>query len=138
LTINQLRQLSQHPLVSIGGHGDSHINLALAPAATVESDLASNRRFLKAVVDTPVVHFAYPFGNARACGAREAGIARAVGYRTAVTTRCGSIFPQHADNLYALPREVLSADDTPSSLRCKLDGVYRAVHSRLGDPVALM
>ena len=85
-----------------------------------------------------MLHFAYPFGNARACGAREAEIAGAVGFRTAVTTRCGAIFPEHLDHPHALPREVLSADDTPSSLRCKLDGVYRAFHSRLGDPVARM
>ena len=138
LTADKLRQLSRHPLVTIGGHGDTHINLAQADAAIVECELISNRSFLEGIIDKPVMHFAYPFGNAHACGEREAEIARATGFRTAVTTRCGSVFPQHADNLYALPREVLSADDTSSSLSCKLNGVYRAVHSRFGDPVALM
>ena len=138
LTGEQLRRLAKHPLVTIGAHGDSHVNLARVSAATVTLEMTSNRRYLEGIIDAPVEHFAYPFGNAHACGEREAGIARTAGFRTAVTTRCGAVFPQHLDHLHALPREVLSADDTPSSLRCKLDGVYRAIHSRLGDPVARM
>jgi len=138
LTVEQLRKLSRHPLVTIGSHGDTHINLARASAATVHNEMTSNRRFLEGIIGKPVEHFAYPFGNARACGDREAAIARSVGFRTAVTTRCGAVFADHLDHPHALPREVLSADDTPASLRCKLDGVYRAFHSRLGDPVARM
>jgi peptidoglycan/xylan/chitin deacetylase (PgdA/CDA1 family) len=138
LTVEQLRRLSRHPLVTIGGHGDTHINLARASAANVHLEMTSNRQFLEDIVGAPVEHFAYPFGNARACGDREAIIARSVGFRTAVTTRCGAVFPEHLRHPHALPREVLGADDTPASLRCKLDGVYRAFHSNLGDPVARM
>ena len=138
LTVEQLRQLARHPLVTIGAHGDTHINLARASAETAHHEMASNRRFLEAAIDKPVLHFAYPFGNARACGEREAEIASAVGFRTAVTTRSGAIFPAHLGHPHALPRERLGGDDTPSSLRCKLNGVYRAVHSQLGDPVAVM
>ncbi|MPZ37717.1 MAG: polysaccharide deacetylase family protein [Rhizobiales bacterium] len=138
LTIAQLRELSRHPLVTIGGHGDTHINLARASDDTAYREMMSNRRFLEELIGRPVEHFAYPFGNARACGNREAEFARSVGFRTAVTTRSGAVFPAHLDHPYALPREVLSANDTPSSLRCKLDGVYRAIQSQLGDPIALM
>lgn len=138
LTVEQLRALSRHPLVTIGAHGDSHINLAHASDAAVYREMASNQRFLEQIVDKPVLHFAYPFGNARACGDREAAFAQAAGFRTAVTTRSGAIFPEHLDHPHALPREVLSADDTPASLRCKLDGVYRAIQSQLGDPIARM
>ena len=138
LTVSQLRELARHPLVTIGGHTDTHVNLARASDATVHREMTSNRRFLEDIIGKPVVHFAYPFGNARACGEREAAHARTVGFRTAVTTRSGAIFTEHLDHPHALPREVLSADDTPASLRCKLDGVYRAFHSQLGDPVARM
>jgi len=138
LTVAQLRELARHPLVTIGGHTDTHINLARAPDAAVHREMTSNRRFLEDIIGKPVLHFAYPFGNARACGVREAAHAQAAGFRTAVTTQSGAIFPEHLDYPHALPREVLSADDTPASLRCKLDGVYRAFHSQLGDPVARM
>jgi peptidoglycan/xylan/chitin deacetylase (PgdA/CDA1 family) len=138
LTRDGLRQLARHPLVTIGAHTTTHINLARAPAVVVEREMRDNRAFLEETTQTPVVHFAYPFGNADACGQREAEIAQATGFRTAVTTRRGGIFPEHLDHLFALPREPVSRKETPSSLRCKVDGFYRALHSRLGDPVAHM
>jgi peptidoglycan/xylan/chitin deacetylase (PgdA/CDA1 family) len=138
LTEQQLRRLAQHPLVTIGGHTTTHRNLAQASAETVEWEMAENRRFLQAATDRPVEHFAYPFGHARACGEREAGISRKVGFRTAATTRHGALFSEHARHLHALPRIHLACDDTPSTLRCKADGVYRAIQSQWGNPVARM
>jgi peptidoglycan/xylan/chitin deacetylase (PgdA/CDA1 family) len=138
LTVEQLRTLARHPLVTIGGHTTTHRNLAQAETSAVEWEMAANRKFLQQATDTPIEHFAYPFGHARACGEREAQIARSVGFRTATTTRLGTLFAEHREHLYALPRMQLACDDTPSTLRCKIDGFYRAVQARLGDPVALM
>lgn len=138
LTEQQLRTLSQHPLVTIGGHSTSHPNFKRAPATTVHAEMTQNRKFLEELTGQQVVHNAYPFGHAGACGDREAAISRAVGFRTAVTTRRGTLFPQHRDHLCALPREPLRSDDTPASLSCKLSGFYRALYSGFGDPVARM
>jgi len=138
LTREQLCTLAAHPLATIGGHTTTHINLARSPAPVVEHELAGNKAFLEDIIQKPVKHFAYPFGNAFACGTREADIAKEVGFATAVTTRRGGIFPEHLDHLHALPREPLSRNDTAYSLRCKVDGFYRAMHSRLGDAVARM
>jgi peptidoglycan/xylan/chitin deacetylase (PgdA/CDA1 family) len=138
LTDEQLRQLARHPLVTIGGHTTTHRNLAQAPAPAVAWEMAENRKFLQDITGQPVEHFAYPFGHQRACGDREAQICREVGFRTAATTRPGALFAEHAHHLHALPRTHLADDDTPSTLRCKVDGVYRAIHSRWGDPVARM
>jgi peptidoglycan/xylan/chitin deacetylase (PgdA/CDA1 family) len=138
LSEQQLRRLAAHPLVTIGGHTTTHRNLAEASAPEVEWELAENRKFLQAVTGQPVAHFAYPFGHSRACGPREAQIARKVGFRTAVTTRHGALFPEHADHLHSLPRVHLACDETPSTLRCKVDGVYRAIQSGFGNPVARM
>jgi peptidoglycan/xylan/chitin deacetylase (PgdA/CDA1 family) len=138
LTMEGLRELARHPLVTIGGHTVTHGSLAAASAELAREEMAANRRFLQDTVGAPIDHFAYPFGNAEACGEREAGIAASVGFRTAVTTRRGSIFPAHLRHLHALPREPLSGEDTRASVRCKMNGVYRALYSRWGDPVALM
>ena len=138
LNEEQLRRLASHPLVTIGGHTMTHNNLAQASAEAVEWEMTANREFLQDTTDKPVQHFAYPFGNANACGAREAEIARSVGFRTAVTTRHGAMFSEHRHHLYAIPRIRLACDDTPSTLRCKVDGVYRAIQSRFRDPVARM
>jgi peptidoglycan/xylan/chitin deacetylase (PgdA/CDA1 family) len=138
LTKDQLRDLSRHPLVTIGGHTTTHRNLAEAWESTVHAEMADNRTFLQDVTGRPVEHFAYPFGHERACGDREAQVCRDVGFRTAVTTRNGALFAEHARHLHALPRIHLAWEDTPSTLRCKVDGVYRAIQSRFGDPVACM
>jgi peptidoglycan/xylan/chitin deacetylase (PgdA/CDA1 family) len=138
LTEKQLRTLAQHPLVTIGGHTTTHLNLARAPAATAKTEMAENRKFLQDLTCQPVRHNAYPFGHAGACGAREAEISAAVGFRTAVTTRPGAIFPQHRDHLHALPRIGVTRDENASTLHCKLNGLSRAINSRLGDPVACM
>jgi peptidoglycan/xylan/chitin deacetylase (PgdA/CDA1 family) len=136
LSEGQLRRLARHPLVTIGGHTTTHRNLAEASAPTVRAELADNRKFLQDATGQPVEHFAYPFGHERACGEREARICRDLGFRTAVTTRAGALFADHASDLHTLPRMHLAGDDTSSTLRCKVDGVYRAIHSRFGDPVA--
>ncbi|MGA8079179.1 MAG: polysaccharide deacetylase family protein [Xanthobacteraceae bacterium] len=138
LNAGDLRKLAAHPLVTIGAHSTGHENLARESAATVLREMTESRRFLESTTGSPVVHFAYPFGDKNACGEREAGLAREAGFRTAVTTRRGTLFPKHLEHLFALPREPLSGEDTRYSLRCKLDGVYRAVYSNWSDPVAHM
>jgi peptidoglycan/xylan/chitin deacetylase (PgdA/CDA1 family) len=133
LNVSQLRQLAASPLVTVGAHGMRHIKLAQASPAAVEQEMAGSRRTLEEIIGREVKHFAYPFGS---CGQREAEVARSIGFRTSVTTRRGTLFVEHLDHLHALPRETIWRRDTHSSLRCKVDGTYRAFSSRLGDPVA--
>jgi peptidoglycan/xylan/chitin deacetylase (PgdA/CDA1 family) len=138
LTVHQLKQLSQHPLVAIGGHTTTHRNLARASAAAVRAEMAENRKFLQDLTGIAVTHNAYPFGHSGACGEREADISRSLGFRTAVTTRVGTIFPEHRHHLHALPRICLNHDETGATLQCKLNGFNRAIASRFGDPIARM
>jgi peptidoglycan/xylan/chitin deacetylase (PgdA/CDA1 family) len=138
LSEDQLRELSRHPLVTIGGHTVTHCNLAQASASTARWEMAENRRFLQYVTAQPIEHFAYPFGHERACGDREAEISRETGFCTAVTGRWGTLFAEHADHRHALPRLHLACDDTSSTLRCKVDGFDRAIRSRFGDPIVRM
>lgn len=135
LSAEQLRRLANSPLVTIGAHGVRHVELTAVSTNEVEREMTVGRRLLEDIIGHEVVHFAYPFG---AAGLREAKIARSLGFRTAVTTQRGTLFPEHLDHLHALPREPLFRHDTPSSLRCKIDGTYRAYYSRFRNPVAHM
>jgi len=45
-----------------------------------------------------------------AAAAREFELARSAGYKTAVTTRPGMLFPESADHLTALPRVSLNGN----------------------------
>ena len=55
-------------------------------------------------------HFAYPVGDPTSAGQREFRIAADLGFKTAVTTRPGVIFKEHANHLLALPRVSLNGE----------------------------
>jgi peptidoglycan/xylan/chitin deacetylase (PgdA/CDA1 family) len=61
-------------------------------------------RVIAAQLGKMPAHFAFPVGTTDAAGAREFGIAAGAGFKTAVTTRPGVLFPEHARHLTALPR----------------------------------
>src|SRR6202162_6364752 len=53
LSEEQLREISRHPLVTIGGHTTTPPSLAQPAAATVRWEMAENRRFLEDVTGRP-------------------------------------------------------------------------------------
>ena len=65
---------------------------------------------IEAALQRPVLHLAYPYGDRHAAGPREFALARAAGFKTAVTTRPGMLFPESADYLTALPRVSLNGN----------------------------
>ena len=56
------------------------------------------------------VHFAYPYGDPGSAGPRDFALAARAGFKTAVTTRKGMLFPDHRKYLTALPRVSLNGD----------------------------
>ncbi len=55
-------------------------------------------------------HLSYPVGDRTSAGPREFKIAEELGFKTAVTTRPGVLFPEHRDHLMALPRISLNGE----------------------------
>ncbi|MDP4381085.1 hypothetical protein, partial [Escherichia coli] len=51
-----------------------------------------------------LLHLAIPGGDKFAAGPREFALAGAAGFKTAVTTRPGMIYPESADHMTALQR----------------------------------
>jgi peptidoglycan/xylan/chitin deacetylase (PgdA/CDA1 family) len=107
---DELKAFAQNPLVTIGAHSITHCNLAHQSEAIAKEELALSRTRIEDALQRPVVHLAYPYGDKNAAGAREFALASAVGYRTAVTTRPGMVFPENADHLTALPRVSLNGN----------------------------
>lgn len=104
LTISQARQLAREPLVTIGAHCVTHRCLARMGEPEARAEIEESRRALERHLEIEVRHLAYPFGRADSCGSREFEMARRAGFRTAVTTRPGNIFPAHRDYTICLPR----------------------------------
>ncbi len=73
--------------------------------------MAISRARIESALQRPVLHLAYPYGDKmRRRPQREFALARAAGFKTAVTTRPGMIFSESADHLTALQRVSLNGN----------------------------
>jgi peptidoglycan/xylan/chitin deacetylase (PgdA/CDA1 family) len=100
----ELRQIAADPLCTIGAHTVHHYNLKKLSPDMVAWEMRLSADMLEDRLGKRPRHFAYPYGSARAAGGREAGIAAAEGFVSAVTTRHGTIHAEHRANMWALPR----------------------------------
>jgi len=107
---DELKSFADDPLVTIGAHTITHCNLARQTEATASHEMATSRARIESALGRPVLHFAYPYGDKIAAGPREFALARSAGFKTAVTTRPGMIFPESADHLSALQRVSLNGN----------------------------
>ena len=107
---DELKPFAGDPLISIGAHTITHCNLARQSEANASDEMATSRARIEDVVQRPIVHFAYPYGDRIAAGRREFALAHAAGFKTAVTTRPGMIFAENGQHLTALPRVSLNGN----------------------------
>ncbi len=107
LSVEQARALAADSLVTIGAHTVSHARLSTLGPAEAWREISQSRATLQSALGVEVNHFAYPFGGSNSCGQREVDLAMRAGFRTAVTTRRGNIFPAHKSHLACLPRRVV-------------------------------
>jgi peptidoglycan/xylan/chitin deacetylase (PgdA/CDA1 family) len=107
---DELKPFADDPLVTIGAHSITHCNLAKQTEAIARHEMGTGRARIENVLQRPVVHLAFPYGDRNAAGPREFALAQAVGFKTAVTTRPGMIFPESADHLTALSRVSLNGN----------------------------
>jgi len=108
LSWDELKPFAADPLVTIGAHTLQHDSLALQSAEAALHDITANRTDLETTLQRPVRHLAYPYGDRAAAASRDFALARQAGFSTAVTTRPGMIFPEHATHPTALPRVSLN------------------------------
>ena len=106
----ELKPFAADPLVAIGAHTITHCNLARQTGETAGREMAVSRARIEEALQRPVLHLAYPYGDKIAAGPREFALARAAGFKTAVTTRPGMLFPESADYLTALQRVSLNGN----------------------------
>ena len=91
---DELATLAADPLVTIGAHTVNHPILTKLDDKAVRAELGSSRDVIEAALGVRPAHLAYPVGDRTAAGPREFRIAAELGFKTAVTTRPGVVFPQ--------------------------------------------
>ncbi len=110
LSWDELKPFADDSLITVGAHTITHCNLAKQAEAVAIHEMAVSRARIETALQRPVVHLAYPYGDKIAAGTREFALARSAGFKTAVTTRPGMIFPGSAGHLTALPRVSLNGN----------------------------
>jgi peptidoglycan/xylan/chitin deacetylase (PgdA/CDA1 family) len=128
---NELHALAREPLITIGAHSITHPALATLNAEIVLHEMVGNRAHLQTFLDRDVSDFAYPFGNSRACGSREAALAAQSGFRTAATTSNRPLFADDGDDLFLLPRVSIHPHWTLAHLDAAISGLTMPSMRRL-------
>ncbi|MBY5559045.1 polysaccharide deacetylase family protein [Rhizobium leguminosarum] len=85
----ELQWLAAHPLAALGAHTISHRALARLPEAEARIEMQASADYVEAVTGIRPETIAYPYGTPDAATAREARIARHLGFTLALTTQPG-------------------------------------------------
>jgi peptidoglycan/xylan/chitin deacetylase (PgdA/CDA1 family) len=110
MTWGEIGEIAADPLATIGAHTVNHVMLKKASDAGVRNEMQQSASVIEAALGKKPAHFSYPVGDRTSAGPREFRIADELGFKTAVTTRPGVLFPEHAAHLTALPRISLNGE----------------------------
>jgi peptidoglycan/xylan/chitin deacetylase (PgdA/CDA1 family) len=110
MTWGEIGEIAADPLATIGAHTVNHVMLKKASDAGVRNEMQQSAAVIEAALGKKPAHFSYPVGDRTSAGPREFRIAAELGFKTAVTTRPGVLFPEHAAHLTALPRISLNGE----------------------------
>lgn len=107
MTWEQVREISQHPLCTIGGHTTSHLALNKLSDKEFRLDVAEGINKLQYAIGKPIFHFAYPYGSPNEIGEREYHLISDFNFKTVFTAYGGCITEYNKHHLTHLPRVYL-------------------------------
>jgi peptidoglycan/xylan/chitin deacetylase (PgdA/CDA1 family) len=117
MSVEELRQCSAHPLVTIGSHGVAHTVLTECGDEQLVRELRESKSFLERVTGTSISYFAYPRGDYDTRVARQT---EAAGYTAAFAVDPIGLRMPHLElprvGIYEVDRKYLSL---------KLSGLHR-------------
>ena len=100
----EIAEMAKSTLATIGAHTINHVMLAKWPEAEAREEMKRSREVIEATLGRRCEHLAFPVGDRTSAGPREFRLAAEIGFKTALTTRPGVLYPEHRDHLTALPR----------------------------------
>ncbi|WP_027835455.1 polysaccharide deacetylase family protein [Maritalea myrionectae] len=101
---DELKTFAAEPLCTIGAHTVHHFELKKLPKKEARAEILRSFDVLEEKLGKRPTHFSYPLGGPLSAGMREFDLAAELGVETAVTTRPGGLYHDHAQHLTALPR----------------------------------
>ena len=103
LTWEQITELSNDPLCTIGSHTMSHRRLTISDIASLQYELGESKNRLEQHIGKPVTHLSYPYGWKTDVSAEAITYAQQIGYRTALRSYGGPV-REKDDDFYQLKR----------------------------------
>jgi peptidoglycan/xylan/chitin deacetylase (PgdA/CDA1 family) len=136
MTWEMVREMEESGGVEFGAHTVSHYSLARLPVDHARTEMVESRRQLVERLSHPILHFAYPFGGRADAGLREFRMARELGFATGLTTRHGTVMPEHVRYPHCLPRISMNGHhQNVDALRVYLSGASAALMNRFAQLV---
>jgi len=128
LTKSQLREMQAYGL-EIGSHTRSHVQVRKTLQQSISilvDELVGSRKDLEDCLGTPVICFAYPYGQKGFFDDKTARYVRSAGYEYAAVTIWGHVNPQ-TDPL-EIPRIEIRFNDSLDTFRRKIMGRHDYMH----------
>lgn len=123
LSWDEIIQLSQNPLVTIGAHTMNHLSLTSLSDEELVDEIKFSKDEIERYIQKEVAHFAYPYGGVEDAHAREYEVIKTLGFKTATLNRPGNVFPASIKEMECLPRMPLSGSSTKEKVDYILNGI---------------
>lgn len=104
---DQIKELSQHPLCTIGGHTVSHPVLNQLSDDDFRHEVIIGIEKLESITGKKINHFAYPYGSPNEIGEREYRLINEFNFKTSFIAYGGCITEENKNNITHLPRVYL-------------------------------
>jgi peptidoglycan/xylan/chitin deacetylase (PgdA/CDA1 family) len=117
-------ELSESSLCTIGGHTSNHYNLNLLNKNNIVKEINDANNLIEKYINKKVDHFAYPFGTKNEANNNVLSIVKDLGFKTSTTTRKGNVYLKHINHLECIPRFMLTED-------FKIDQLYSIRKKRI-------
>lgn len=103
ITREQLLEMADDELCTVGAHTVNHIRLRTAPDSMEE--IAQSKCLLESITGRRIRYFAYPYGSVWACSAKNRREAKRVGFDAAFSTMRGVMPERVKPYRFWLPRK---------------------------------
>jgi peptidoglycan/xylan/chitin deacetylase (PgdA/CDA1 family) len=115
LSPNELREIANHPLVTIGAHGLWHRNFTKVSMEEARAELVSSRLLLQTITGKSIDFMAWPYGE---CNEQLERLSRECGYRAAWSVWKGT------NSTHSRWRVPLGRRDSMLRFVAKVSGAY--------------
>jgi len=124
LTWDEIKELANDSLITIGAHTMNHISVKQQIEALVVEEMKASKSELEKYIGKEVVHFAYPFGGELDVSKRDLELAAKAGFKTSTLNQAGSIFKNNKKSKQALARMPLGNRIDNERMSNYLNGIY--------------